>query len=327
MATIEKRGAYWRAKIRRKGYPEQTHSFDTKASAEKWARDIERDMDRSLFVDRSETEKNTLGDLIDRYLREVTPTKRSAESEALRLKALKRGPLGQIKMSALSSGHVAAFRDSRLREVSPASVNKELNHISHVIETARREWNIQLSENPVRFVRRPKNARGRDRRLLGDEEARLMEACNDARNPYLARIVRLALETAMRQSEIVSLSWKHVDLNKRVAYLPMTKNGEARSIPLSTAAAEVLRSLPRSINGAVFPGVTAEAVKRAFIRATQRARIENLRFHDLRHEATSRLFEKGLNPMEAASVTGHKTLQMLKRYTHLRAEDLARKLG
>jgi integrase len=327
MATIERRATYWRVKIRRRGFPEQTRSFDTKASAEKWARDVERDLDRGIFVDRTEAEKNTLSDLIERYLREVTPTKRSRDPETWRLSSLKRRPIGQIKMSVLSSSHIASYRDARLREVSPSTVNKELNHLSHVIETARREWSVQIPDNPVRLVRRPKNARARDRRLVDDEEARLLEACNEARNPYLDHVVRLALETAMRQGEIVSLAWKHVDLIRRVAYLPDTKNGEARAVPLSTVAAETLRRLPRSIGGQVFPGLTAEAVKRAFIRATQRAGIRNLRFHDLRHEATSRLFEKGLNPMEAATVTGHKTLQMLKRYTHLRAEDLARKLG
>jgi integrase len=113
----------------------------------------------------------------------------------------------------------------------------------------------------------------------------------------------------------------------QTAFLPETKNGESRGVPLSLAAIQVLKALPRSVSGAVFPGVTSEAIKRAFIRACRRAEIENFRFHDLRHEATSRLFEKNLDMMEVASITGHKTLQMLKRYTHLRAEDLARKLG
>ncbi len=131
----------------------------------------------------------------------------------------------------------------------------------------------------------------------------------------------------MRQGEIVSLDWKHIDLKKRIAYLPETKNGEPRGVPLSTSAIATFRSLPGSTTGKVFPGVTTEAIKRAFMRACQRAEIEDFHFHDLRHEATSRLFEKSLNPLEVASITGHKTLQMLRRYTHLRAEDLAKKLG
>jgi integrase len=131
----------------------------------------------------------------------------------------------------------------------------------------------------------------------------------------------------MRQGELVNLRWEHIDLTRRITYLPDTKNGEARTVPLSTAAIKVLHSLPRSMTGQVFPGLTTEAVKRAFARAVRRAGIEDLRFHDLRHESTSRLFERGLNIMEVASITGHKDLRMLRRYTHLKAEDLARKLG
>ena len=131
----------------------------------------------------------------------------------------------------------------------------------------------------------------------------------------------------MRQGEPVSLRWEHIDLKRRITHLPDTKNGESRTVALSTAAVRVLRALPRSLHGQVFPGLTTEAIKRSYIRAVRRAGIENLRFHDLRHEATTRLFEKGLNIMEVASITGHKGLRMLRRYTHLKAEDLALKLG
>ena len=124
-----------------------------------------------------------------------------------------------------------------------------------------------------------------------------------------------------------ALERSRIDLRKRVAVLPDTKNGEARSVPLTERAVAVIRALPTPINSPrLFPRLTTEAVKRAYIRACKRAGIENLHFHDLRHEATSRLFEMGLNPMEVAAITGHKTLQMLKRYTHLNAADLARKL-
>ena len=155
----------------------------------------------------------------------------------------------------------------------------------------------------------------------------LTTACRKARNPWLLPIVQLAIETAMRRGELLSLSWNHIDLRRRTAHLPDTKNGESRTVPLSTTAVSILEALPRGVRGEVFPGVTPEAVKRAYIRAVRRAGIENLTFHDLRHEATTRLFEKGLNIMEVASITGHKDLRMLRRYTHLKAEDLARRLG
>jgi integrase len=191
---------------------------------------------------------------------------------------------------------------------------------------ARKEWGIYIL-NPVRDIKLPPGGRPRDRRLQAGGEARLFAACREARNRWLLPLVQLALETAMRQGELLRLHWEYIDLNRRTAHLPDTKNGEARTVPLSSTAIAVLRALPRTLHGDVFRGVTTEAVKRSYMRATRRACIKDLRFHDLRHEATTRLFEKGLNIMEVASVTGHKDLRMLRRYTHLKAEDLARKLG
>jgi integrase len=328
MATITRRGEYqWQVKIRRNGYPAQSKTLNTKAEAESWSRLIESEMDRGIFVSRSEAEKNTLHDLVDRYIKEVTPTKRSADSEKSRLLAMMERPICRYTIAALSNKEIASYRDQRGKEVSPATVNKELNLLAHIIETSRREWGINIPENPVRLVRRPKVAAARERRLTKNEETKLLKACRDARNPFLLPITKLAIETAMRQGEIVGLQWRHINLKKHVAHLPTTKNGEARSVPLSSVAIGVLRALPRSIDGMVFPGVTTEAVKRAFKRACKRAKINDFRFHDLRHEGTSRLFEKGLNLMQVAEITGHKTLQMLKRYTHLQAGDLAKMLG
>jgi integrase len=137
----------------------------------------------------------------------------------------------------------------------------------------------------------------------------------------------LAIETAMRLGELLALEWKHVDLERRVAFLPHTKNGHSRSVPLSPIAVELLASWPRSLTGRVFPQWSRpDSVETVWRRAVQRAGLEDLHFHDLRHEATSRLFERGLNVMEVAAITGHKTLQMLRRYTHLRAENLAERL-
>jgi integrase len=176
-------------------------------------------------------------------------------------------------------------------------------------------------------VRRPPQGRPRNRRLQGDEEQRLLGACRDARNTWLVHFVALAIETGMRRSELLGLLWPNVDLERRIAFLPVTKNGESRGVPLSSRAVAILRGLPASSNGRVFGELTTDVLKQSFKRAVRRAGIAGLRLHDLRHEATSRFFEKGLNVMEIASVTGHKTLQMLKRYTHLSVTDLATRLG
>ena len=165
--------------------------------------------------------------------------------------------------------------------------------------------------------------RGRDRRLKANELDDILRA---SESEELGRVVQLVLETAMRRGEISTLRWENIDLKNKSILLRDTKNGDTRPVPLSSRAIKLLKALPRRIDGGVF-GMLPDSITRAFDRACQRAGVEHLRFHDLRHEATSRLFEKGLNPMEVASITGHKTLQMLKRYTHLKVEDLARKLG
>ena len=327
MATFEKRGNFWRVKIRRIGLPAQTRTFDDKTLAQRWARGVETEMDQGIAVDRRIAERTTLAEVLERYRREVTPTKRGAADENLRLKAMAQRPFARIRMAALTSSHLAAYRDERLKVVSGATVNREFNVLSHAIDTARREWDIYLPVNPCTLVRRPPQGRPRNRRLQGDEEQRLLAACRAARNPWLAHFVALAIETGMRRSELLGLLWTNVDIERRIALLPMTKNGESRGVPLSGRAVGILRTLPPSSTARVFGELSVEALKLSFKRAVRRAGIDGLRLHDLRHEATSRFFEKGLSVMEVASVTGHKTLQMLKRYTHLSAGDLAARLG
>jgi integrase len=327
MATLEKRGPFWRVKIRRAGLPAQTRTFNSRTLAQQWARSVESEIDKGIVVDRRPATRTSLAEILERYRREVTPTKRGAADENLRLKAMAQRPFARIRMSALTSSHVAKYRDERLKVVSGATINREFSVLSHAIDTARREWDVYLPVNPCTLVRRPPQGRPRNRRLQGDEEQRLLAVCRGARNAWLGHFVALAIETGMRRSELLSLQWSNVDLERRTALLPVTKNGESRGVPLSTRAIATLRGLPASSNGRVFGELTVDALKQSFNRAVRRAGIAGLRFHDLRHEATSRFFEKGLNVMEVASVTGHKTLQMLKRYTHLSATDLAARLG
>ncbi len=194
--------------------------------------------------------------------------------------------------------------------------------LSSLFNVAHREWGMESIDNPVSKVSRPKMPNGRDRRLLPGEEDLLLGALGKTLKP----LFQIATETAMRQGELLSLDWKHVNLARRVVYLPETKNSESREVPLSSIAVTVLSNLPRRIDGKVF-GVGGGHVSKTFRETCVKLKIKDLRWHDLRHEACSRLFEKGLNPMEVASISGHKTLQMLKRYTHLKAEDLAKKLG
>lgn len=340
VATIRKRkdtrGERYQAIVKGNGYPMASRTFATKKEAEKWARQLEAERDRGVYVDRNEAEKNTLWAILGRYAKEVSPTKRGGTLEATRIKAIQAEKFSQIKLAALSARELATWRDKRLQCVSGSTVNRELNIISAVINHARKEWGIHM-ENPVALVRRPKNNPARDRRFEGNEAQRLLDSLEDpgrdkqgrlqsgTRNAWIRPLVLVAIETAMRRGELLKLEWKHVDLKRRVAHLPDTKNGEPRNVPLSAKAVDVLDALARSIDGRVFP-VTADALKKAFNRACERAGVANFHFHDLRHEATSRMAEKLPNVIELAAVTGHRDLRMLKRYYHPRVEDLAKKL-
>ena len=332
MASFRKRSSgRWQAQVRKKGYPTQTKSFSTRAAAAQWVRSIEYEMDHGLFLSRNEAESTTIAELLDRYLQEYTSQKRGAGPEECRIRALIRHPLAKRFIGTVRGVDIARYRDERLTKVTPSSLRRELTILSQLFEVSLKEWGIYV-HNPVRDIKLPAENSARNRRLqdnhdaFDSEEARLFAACRRSRNPYLLPIVKLALETAMRQSELVGMHWQHIDLKRRTIFLPQTKNGDSRTVPLSTDAVTVLAALPRGIKGDVFPGVTTEAIKKAFIRAMRRTDLEDLHFHDLRHEATTRFFEQGLNIMEVSSITGHKDLQMLRRYTHLRAEDLAKKL-
>jgi integrase len=330
MATIRKLRGRWQAMVRRRGVPPRAKSFDKKDEAIRWARDLETEADRSGWVaDSRLAEKMTLGELLARYCSEITPTKRSASTESARLKALMTRDICHRTLAKLTSSDLAGYRDQRLKTVAPATVVRELNTLSHAIDIAQREWGLWLPRNPVKLVRRPSAPQGRKRRLETGEERRLLEACDRGRTTLMKPLIIVAIETGMRRGELLGLRWEHVDLDRRTAHLPLTKNGESRDVPLSRRATETLTQLlldERRHAELVFP-MTGNAVRLAFEHLRDRAGLTNIHFHDLRHEAVSRLFEKGLNIAEVSAISGHKELRMLQRYTHLRAADLVHRLG
>jgi len=347
--AVENRGPYqWRARIRRKGFPPQSKTFETKYEAEAWERMVLSEMDRGVFRSRAEAESTTVKECMERYLREVTPHKKGAYQEEMKSRHILRHNIASLFMANVRGQDIAEYRDDRLAlGKAPSTVKKELALLSHMFNVARQEWGMESISNPVQLVRKPRVENARDRRLRPGEEELLLEACSPRfsnSNIWLKPLVELALETAMRQGELLDLKWENVDLAKRKA---KCKNKDpqgkvlTRHVPLSLRAIEILKGLPRSVNGRVFQ-TTANAIKLAFPRACKRAcehvhemkpgkkkacncdGIVGLRFHDLRHEATSRMVESGLlSDTRVAAITGHKSLLMLRRYTHLRNDDLA----
>lgn len=235
--------------------------------------------------------------------------------------------MAAYSMEKLTPAVVGSYRDERLKSVAPATIIRELSILSSVISHARKEWGLS-SGNPCALVRKPASPQGRNRLLTADEEARLLEELKPVRrrSPWMVPLVQLALETAMRRGELLSLRWENVNLLAQTALLPMTKNGTARIVPLSKKAVAILQALPGDKPGPVFP-LSYMVVNNCFVAACERAGIIDLHFHDLRHTATTRLAEKLPNVIELAAVTGHRTIQMLKRYYHPQAEALAKKLG
>ena len=328
----------YQVRIRRAGHPAVSQQFDRRDDAEEFAVNTLAELGKpggSADVRaRQAVDGVTLGEALLRYSEEITPAKRSADRERTQIERLRKTDIAARFLTDLRGPDLARFRDKRLENLSPTSVRLELALLSHLFNTARKEWGWPVG-NPIADISRPAPARGRTRRLEDGEEVRLLDACEASRSVYLAPAVRLALATAARQGELLDLQWSDVNFTSKTALFRDTKRRDSygrpmdREIPLSRAAIDALAFLrdhrSNASPDAVFP-IGQMSLIHAFQRACVRAEIKELRFHDLRHEATSRLFERGLDIMTVRAITGHSTGQMLARYTHLRAADLVRLL-
>jgi|SRR5579883_2644941 len=341
MATIVRTpAASWKALVRKQGWPTVVKTFRTKRDAEDWARRTEDEIVRGVYIDRGSSERMMFVDAMDRYLREVTPTKKASTQEPERRHAeVLKAHFGKYSLAAINSEIVAAFRDLKLAEGKrPNSVRLYLALLGHLFSVAIREWRLGLAQNPVRNIRKPSPGQGRDRRFAGDEEERLREAIAKHSNPMLSWIFDIAIETGMRSSEITGLRREQVDVKRRIVRLSDTKNDNARTVPLTKRAAELFTAAlknptrPKDCRLVFFGEPGRDGVRRPYnfnkvwLGIKAKLGVSDLRFHDLRHEAVSRLVEAGLSDQEVAAISGHKSMQMLRRYTHLRAEDLVGKL-
>lgn len=349
MATIVKHRSKWKAVVRIKGWPTKSVSFTRKSDAKEWAAKTELDMRRGVYIDSSHAERLFLSTALERYISEVSSQKAATTLDRERVRAnILTQHLGGYSLAAMTPEILAKYRDARLATVSERTgrlvganaVRLELALLSHLFNTAIREWGVALTVNPVTNISKPKVPQGRDRRLTPEEEKRLLTEADAWSNPFMGWIVRLALETAMRHGEILGLCRSQVNLKKGVVHLPQTKNGSARDVPLSEEAEQILvRAMSHPIRpfdtDLIFWGNPSKKDgKRYPYRTTKnwetirvKAGMPDLHFHDLRHEATSRLVESGrFSDQEVATITGHKSMQMLKRYTHLRSQNLVAKI-
>jgi integrase len=331
MATFEKRvgtagKTTWRVKVRRQSGPSLTKSFKRKADAEEWARSIEHKLDTGESVPNGEARKRTLNDVIDRYLEVTLPRSkhRKNASEQTRLLNVWKSELGKTPLVNLTPAVIADARDRFAKKhnragkpLSGSTVNRHITALSGVLRVAVREYGW-LTRNPVTNVTRLEDSKGRERFLSDDERVRILAECKVSWCKALLPVVELALATGARKGELMSLQWTSIDLKRRTIRFLDTKNGESRTVPLAETAVATIKEwrgdkLP---TGKVFSLATG-TIDLAWQEARARARLDDVRFHDLRHSAASYLAMSGASLMDIAAILGHKTLAMVKRYSHL----------
>jgi len=331
-----KKGTRWQAVIRRGGRRSQVATFRTKGEAEEWARGIETAISKGGYLPTYEAKRRTVKDLLERYKDTEIPKKKD-QVNPKRHADFWIDRLGDLKLFELSRAPIVEVRDELAKDRAPATINRYLALLSHACTMAEREWEW-METNPLRKVSRMPESSGRVRYLSDDERPRLLKACRDSDHPHLYPIVLIALTTGARKSEILGLRWKDVDLRSNRAVLHDTKNKERRTLTLVPQVVDELRKLQkvrRIDDDLIFSDSKATVISRGgqkppgyfyfekdWRKARDEAQLEDFRFHDLRHSCASYLAMNGATTAEIAAVLGHKTLAMVKRYSHLSDEHV-----
>jgi|ETNmetMinimDraft_23_1059889.scaffolds.fasta_scaffold54351_2 integrase len=338
MATIVERRTgdgkiRYQAKVRLKGFPPQTATFDRKTDARKWIQDTESAIRDGRHFKGTEAKRHTLSEMIERYMRDVLPSKSDSmqRDQTTQLNWWKER-IGDRLLSDITPALIAEHRDLLLKEIgpkkkkrSPSSVINYMAALSHVFTIAIREWEW-LEDSPIRNVRKPKRPRGRVRFLDKEEREQFLEVCKASHNSALYPVVVLALSTGARRMEIMNLTWGDIDFIRKRAIIHETKNDERRAIRLGEPVFKVIgeiQKVRRIDTNLLFPDETGRKpidLRRAWDKAIKEVGIEDFRFHDLRHSAASYLAMEGASLAEISAALGHKTLQMVKRYSHLSEE-------
>ncbi len=333
MATILKTAHGWQAQVARRvdgKTVRKAKTFRAKREAQVWAREFE------VGIASGTSSRDTMQQVFDRYGVERSKGKKGERWEVIRLKRFAADlvsgkPLGEYVISEVTTADLVAWRDMRLGRVKPASVSREMNLLKHVFSTATKEWGL-LRVNPMEDVRRPAKAKRRKRRVFRDEIDKLTDALDLTDHPWVSEkqitgaMFLFAVETAMRSGEIRAIQNRHVTGN--VIHLPETKNDHARDVPLTTRALEILESVRKNrTEPDQHPfAIDAESRDSVFRAAVRKAKIENLHFHDTRHEAITRL-AKRLDILDLARVTGHRNLNELLTYYEASGDELAERLN
>ena len=319
------------ATVRIKGFSPIARTFDSKGEAKSWAGEIEREMRMGRYQDVRPAEKILFGDALERYLKHVSTAKRinSERRDKISATALLNGFGLEISLVAITPQRLAIYRDTRIQLVSASTIQKEFALISHLFNVARREWGFPV-DNPIPHITRPKIRNNRTRFLTKEEAQRLLDAAKTSKNAKLYPYLLVMMHTGMRPSEAAGMKWGDIDLENRLVKLQVTKT-DMRYVPLTEVTENILRSIrpvdatngmhvflpPNSGESKQLVDVPCLHFKRSFMTARMKAGLEDLHLHDLRHTAASHLLMAGVDLRTLAEILGHKTLQMVHRYTHL----------
>ena len=325
MASFRKRNNRWEVRVRRSGQPAQTKTFTLKSDAQQWARETEIALERGELLQNPRANSITLEDAVKRYLAEVAIHHKGVGSERYRLGAIVKR-LGKTKpIITITSQDIASYKVERLNEVTSASVRRELNLLSSLFQTAKNEWGLVALCNPTNSIKRPADSLARDRRLKPDERMQLLSESKRIGHKQLYLAIQIALNTGMRQGEILKLKWDDIDFNRNLITVRDTKNRSNRVIVLSSELRAEL--MTEKQNTKILFTLTSSGLQQAFRKLKTKLQFDNLRFHDLRHEAISSFFELGLSVPEVQLMSGHRTLDQLMRYSHASAEQIKQKVG
>jgi len=334
MAAIEARrqddgSQSYRVKVRLKGHPAATGTFQRLTDAKRWAQSTEAAIREGRYFKSAEAKRHTLGDLVDRYIKEVLPTKPKNASNSEQHLVWWKEVLGTYALSDVTPALVVKCRNDLLAtttrrgtKMANGTVVRYMASLSHAFSLAVKDWQW-IDDSPMRKVTKPKEPRGRERFLSDEERNALLQACQASTSRFLYTVVVLALSTGMRRGEIMALRWPQIDLANRRIMLFETKNDTSRAVPLAGMALSMMANLAkvrRIDTDLVFYGETGNRpvdLTKPWTTALVKAKVTNFRFHDLRHSAASYLAMNGATTIEIAAILGHKTLQMVKRYSHL----------
>lgn len=335
MAVIQERTTQsgekrYLATIRLKGHPTQSATFSRRNDAKKWIQTTEANIREGRYLHSSQERKKTVLDVIERYERDILPHRTKDKDKMQRLLNWWKREMGSYILTNVHPSLLSEMRDKLKSQVPPrrkkprsaSTVIHYMVALSNAFNFAVKEWGW-MRENPMLKVAKPKLNNQRERVLSDKELKALLKAAAGSPNSYIHLIVLLAITSGARFGEIINLTWNDVDIKNRRLFLRKTKNGDQRTVPLieETRAIIVAMSKVRRIDTTLlFPredGKAPQEIRKAWLNVLDEAGIKNFRFHDLRHTCATYLAENGATLIEIASILGHRTLQMVKRYSHI----------